>query len=161
MSLSHDDVERLLKLLDASAFDELQLETDGIKLMLRRGGAVAPAEAAPAAALPTTVPAAAPVAAKAAPAASAAAAGTAGLLEVRAPMLGTFFRSPKPGAAPFVDLGARVEPDTTIGIVEVMKLMNAVPAAVAGEGVEVLARDGALLEFDQPLLRVRPAAGAA
>jgi acetyl-CoA carboxylase biotin carboxyl carrier protein len=54
-----------------------------------------------------------------------------------------------------------VEPDTTIGIVEVMKLMNAVPAGVAGEVVEVLVRDGELVEYDQPLLRVRPLAGAA
>lgn len=160
MSLSHDDVERLIKLLDASSFDELQLETDGIKLLLRRGEAVAAAsaEAAPAPAVVAVAPSPSP--AQTAVAASAAGAGAAGLVEVRAPMLGTYFRAPKPGAAPFAEVGTRVEADTTIGIVEVMKLMNAVPAGVAGEVVEVLACDGELVEYDQPLLRLRPAAGA-
>lgn len=145
MSLSHDDVERLLKLLDASRFDELQLETDGIKLTLRRGAAL------PEAAAPAPAPAPAPAEAPATPVTA-----TAGALDVRAPMLGTFFRSPKPGAAPFVAPGQRVEADTTVGIVEVMKLMNAVSAGVAGTVVELLARDGELVEFGQPLLRVKP-----
>ncbi len=150
MSLTHDDVERLLGLLDASSFDELQLETDGIKLTLRRNGAAA-----------TDGPLPMPPEALAAPAAPAPGApppptARGDLVDVRAPMLGTFFRSPAPGAAPFVAPGSRVGPDTTVGIVEVMKLMNAVHAGVAGEVVEVLVRDGELVEYDQPLLRVRP-----
>lgn len=77
------------------------------------------------------------------------------LVDIRAPMLGTFYRSPKPGAEPFVVPGARLEPDTVVGIIEVMKLMNSVTANLAGEIVEVVAQDGELVEYDQVLFRVR------
>lgn len=70
-------------------------------------------------------------------------------------MLGTFFRSPKPGAEPFVAVGSQVQADTVIGIIEVMKLMNSATAGVSGEIVEILAQDGELVEYDQPLMRVR------
>lgn len=151
MSLTHDDVERLLRLLEASSFDEMQLETDGTKILLRRGSASADDDR-------TSVPSAraepaVPVPRVALPVAEASAAE---LFEIRAPILGTFYRSPKPGAPPFVEPGSPVEPGTTVCIVEVMKLMNAVHAGVAGEVVAVLAADGELVEFDQPLLRVRP-----
>jgi acetyl-CoA carboxylase biotin carboxyl carrier protein len=75
--------------------------------------------------------------------------------DVLAPVLGTFYRAPKPGAAPFVEIGARVAPDTVVCIVEVMKLMTSVTAGVAGEVVELLATDGSLVEYGQPLLRIR------
>lgn len=154
MSLSHDDVERILSLLEKSHFDELRLEADGIKLELRRNGATA---GAPVASAPCAAPPAAPAAALAAPpAASAPTAAGAGLVDVKAPMLGAFFRTPKPGAEPFVSVGMRVEPDTVIGIIEVMKLMNSVSAGVSGEVVEILGADGQLVEYDQVLLRVRP-----
>lgn len=158
MSISHDDVQRIIQLLNNSHFDELHLETEGIKLDLRRNGAsggnavsgavsgpVAPATLAAAPAqqvTQSTFPASPPVG---------------GLLDIRAPMLGTFYGAPKPGAQPFVTIGAKVNPDTVIGIVEVMKLMNSVAAGVSGEVVEILAKDGALVEFDQILFRVRPA----
>jgi acetyl-CoA carboxylase biotin carboxyl carrier protein len=151
MSISHDDVERIIKLLDASQFDELRLETGGLKLELRRNGAGF-APAAPAAAAPARA-AAVPAAPVAAPEPAAAASG---LHETRAPMLGTFYRAPKPGAETFVEPGSRVGPDTVIGIVEVMKLMNSVSAGVAGEVVEIVAPDGQLVEYDQVLVRVRP-----
>ncbi len=72
-----------------------------------------------------------------------------------APLLGTFYRAPKPGAPPFVEVGAAVEADTIVGIIEVMKLMNTVRAGVRGTVAEVLAADGALVEFGEILLRVR------
>lgn len=78
-----------------------------------------------------------------------------GLLTVKAPMLGTFYRSPKPGEPPFVQVGDAITVDTTVGIVEVMKLMNSIPAGIDGEVVQILADDGDLVEFDQPLLAVR------
>jgi acetyl-CoA carboxylase biotin carboxyl carrier protein len=151
VSLSHDDVERIIHLLNKSHFDELRLEADGIKLDLRRNGAGgAPARALVQAPAPATqVPAAQP-AKSVAPAPPAG-----GLLEVRAPMLGAFYSAPKPGAEPFVTVGSKVAPDTVIGIIEVMKLMNSVAAGFAGEVVEILAKDGDLVEFDQVLLRVR------
>jgi acetyl-CoA carboxylase biotin carboxyl carrier protein len=151
MGLSHDDVQRLLQLLDASQFDELQLESDGVKLLLRRGGAgdvVSP----PAAPMPEHHAPDAPPPAPADPPAA-----TPGLVDVRAPMLGTWYAAPRPGAAPFVAVGQAVEADSAIGIIEVMKLMNSIVAGVAGTVVEVLVRDGQFVEFDQALLRVRPA----
>ena len=175
MSFTHDDVQRIIQLLNTSHFDELHLEADGIKLDLRRngagrgtaaGGGVAPATPQ------TSNPASAPVASASSTAtASAVSANTApsatldakaseptsagALLEVRAPMLGVFYRAPKPGADPFVSPGSVVQPDTVIGIIEVMKLMNSVPANLSGEVVEVLAKDGDLVEYDQVLMRIR------
>jgi acetyl-CoA carboxylase biotin carboxyl carrier protein len=154
MNLSHEDVKRLLELLDASKFDEMHLETDGTKLTLRRNGAGAITEAKTA---PATAPVARTVTSVAAnPAASSSAAASTGLIDVRASMLGQFYSAPKPGAPPFVTVGSKVEPDTAIAIIEVMKLMNSISAGVAGEVVEILARDGELVEFDQVLMRVRP-----
>jgi acetyl-CoA carboxylase biotin carboxyl carrier protein len=156
MSLSHEDVKRLLELLDASKFDELHLETDGTKLTLRRNGAGA-ASVATLSSEQATIPAAtltAPFAATSqAPSSTA---SSAGLKEVRASMLGQFYSAPKPGAAPFVTVGSKVQPDTAIAIIEVMKLMNSICAGVEGEVIEILARDGELVEFDQVLMRVRP-----
>lgn len=149
MKLTHDDVERILKLLEASAFEALDLEIDGLKLSLRRRGA-ASAGADPAAVLPS---ASAP-----SPAAPSPPSSTVGGTDVLAPVLGTFYRAPKPGAAPFVEIGAKVAPDTVVCIVEVMKLMTSVTAGVAGEVVELLATDGTLVEYGQPLLRIRPGA---
>jgi acetyl-CoA carboxylase biotin carboxyl carrier protein len=164
MSLSHEDVKRLLQLLDASKFDELHLETDGTKLTLRRNGAGSTALETPTAGpefkAPSTPqaeqaisPAVSPVAATKA---SSSSATNTGLIDVRASMLGQFYGAPKPGAAPFVAVGSKVQRDTAIGIIEVMKLMNSISAGVDGEVVEILARDGDLVEFDQILMRVRP-----
>ena len=167
MSFSHEDVQRLLQLLDSSHFDELHLETAGIKLTLRRGGiASTPAPSVP---LPVPIPTNplpdAPRLASSSPSPSLvpdpvaqaiAPSSDAALLEVKAPMLGTFYGAPKPGAAPLVAVGGRVSVDTAIGIIEVMKLMNSISAGVDGVVVEVLARDGDLVEFDQVLMRVRP-----
>lgn len=155
MSFSHEDVQRLLRLLDASHFDELHLEAEGVKLSLRRHGA--PVVAGPAfAPAPAAVPEG-PRPTVAVPAPAEAADGASPLLEIRAPMLGTFYGAPKPGAAPFVCVGARVVRDSAVGIIEVMKLMNSISAGVDGEVVEILPRDGELVEFDQVLMRVRPA----
>jgi acetyl-CoA carboxylase biotin carboxyl carrier protein len=168
MSFSHEDVQRLLQLLDSSHFDELHLEAEGIKLTLRRGGA-SPGPAAAAPSLAPVAPATSPkppevpppakssVPAPAAIAAAAPINADTSLLDVRAPMLGTYYGAPKPGAAPFVTVGGRVSADSAVGIIEVMKLMNSISAGVDGVVVEVLARDGDLVEFDQVLMRVRPA----
>ncbi len=74
---------------------------------------------------------------------------------VRAPMVGTFYRAPRPGAAPFVDIGAEVGQHTVIGIIEVMKLMNSVSAGAAGTVTEIYASDGQLVEAGQVLMRLR------
>jgi acetyl-CoA carboxylase biotin carboxyl carrier protein len=158
MSFSHDDVQRLIKLLDSSHFDELHLEAEGIKLTLRRNGASSAAPSTAPAPAVSTSPAAAPPAraAASAPAAAVLPANDPTLIEIRAPMLGTFYGAPKPGADPFIAIGARVTTDSAVGIIEVMKLMNSISAGVEGVLVEVLVRDGDLVEFEQVLMRVRP-----
>jgi acetyl-CoA carboxylase biotin carboxyl carrier protein len=75
-------------------------------------------------------------------------------LTVSAPLLGTFYRAPKPGAAPFVEIGSQVEENTIVGIIEVMKLMNTVRAGVRGKVIQILGRDGALVEYGETLLRL-------
>ena len=79
-----------------------------------------------------------------------------GVLTIEAPMLGTFYRAESPGARPFVEVGSRVEPDTIVCIIEVMKMMNSVPAGVSGEIVEICPQNAELVEFGAPLFRVQP-----
>ncbi|HZC86632.1 MAG TPA: acetyl-CoA carboxylase, partial [Steroidobacteraceae bacterium] len=86
--------------------------------------------------------------------------GDPSLIDVTAPLLGIFYRAPRPGAAPYVEVGSVLEEGTVIGIIEVMKLMNSVRAEVRGTVVEILVADGSLVEQGQVLLRVaRESAG--
>ena len=79
------------------------------------------------------------------------------LHDVPSPLLGTFYRAPKPGAPPFIDVGAPVTEETVIGIIEVMKLMNTVRAGVKGTVTDIFLADGALVEYEQPIVRIRKA----
>lgn len=150
MSLNAKDVAEILKALESSSFDTLDLELNGVKLQLRRGSVSRPE--------PTTVAARVAVPAAAAPAAVVPpqVAAPAGTTAVPAPLLGIFYRAPKPGEAPFVEVGSRVEAQTIIGIIEVMKLMNSVRAGVRGTVAAIPARNGELVEYGEPLLFVRP-----
>ncbi|HTT43599.1 MAG TPA: acetyl-CoA carboxylase biotin carboxyl carrier protein [Steroidobacteraceae bacterium] len=148
MPLSAQDVAEITRLLEESQFEELHLEQDGLKITLRRSGAP-PRSAPPAAA---TAPRVSEAPAPAAPAHTGADAG----LIVNAPFVGIFYRAPKPGAAPFVDVGTDVTEDTIVGIIEVMKLMNTVRAEVRGTVAQVLVEDGAVVEYGQALLRITP-----
>lgn len=149
MSLSGKDVAEIARLLDASRFSELELEVGDFRLRIRRDGAGgAPRR--------TNEPRAARPPAAAAPTAIATA-PRADEIDIPAPLLGTFYRSPRPGDAPFVEVGDTVANDTVIGIMEVMKLMNPVHAGVAGEVVAVLADNASSVEAGQPLLRVKAA----
>ena len=109
-------------------------------------------------------PAAAPVAAPAAKPASAPAHAAAeasipdGMVAIRAPNLGTFYRAPKPGAPPYVELGEVIDADTEVCLIEVMKLFAPVRAGIKGSVREVRVQDGAMVEFDQILFIVEPAA---
>jgi len=151
VSLTAADVAEIMRLLEQSSFDELTLEMEGIKLSLRRGAAAA--ERSESVLVPAASAGPAPASA---PATSAkAAAPDPNVQDVVAPLLGTFYRSPKPGAPPFVEVGATVAEDTVVAIIEVMKLMNTVRAGVRGTVVEILPADGALVEYGEPLLRVR------
>jgi acetyl-CoA carboxylase biotin carboxyl carrier protein len=141
VSLTSRDIAEITRLLEASSFDELELEIYGLKIHLRRSGSGS--SSAPAASAPPKLPVA-----------RAAVIEDPGLAVVRAPLLGTFYRAPKPGAPPFVEAGARVEPDSIVGIIEVMKLMNTVRAGVSGVVRELRARDGVLVEYGETLLTV-------
>jgi len=150
VSLTAADVAEIMRLVEQSTFDELTLELDGIKLCLRRGAAAAQPSPAPASAIssqPATV-------ARIEPAVPAKPLDP-NVRDVTSPLLGTFYRAPKPGAPPFVEVGATVDEDTVVAIVEVMKLMTAVRAGVRGTVTEMLASDGALVEYGETLLRVR------
>ena len=153
MNLTAADVAEILRLVEESTFDEMSLELDGLKLSFKRGadgaGAAAPAPAmSPAVVVP--MDASEPVEAH-----PTGVAADPNVLEVRSPMLGTFYRAPKPGEPPFVAVGTAVEEDTIVGIIEVMKLMNAVRAEVRGTVVEIPVKDGTLVEYGETILRVR------
>ncbi|MDE2003838.1 MAG: acetyl-CoA carboxylase biotin carboxyl carrier protein, partial [Betaproteobacteria bacterium] len=79
-----------------------------------------------------------------------------GSVLVHSPMVGTFYRAPEPGAAPFVQVGLTVSPDTTVCIIEVMKLMNSIPAGASGVVTHILVEDGSPVEYGQPLIALRP-----
>jgi acetyl-CoA carboxylase biotin carboxyl carrier protein len=138
--LSHDDVREILRIIDESDLDELLIETDGFSLHVTKGGA-----------------AAAPPAASAPDASETEPESTDGLIAIPSPMLGTFYRAESPGADPLVEIGTEVGPDTTVCIIEVMKMMNSVPAGVSGTVEEVCPANGELVEYGAPLFRVRPA----
>jgi acetyl-CoA carboxylase biotin carboxyl carrier protein len=90
------------------------------------------------------------------PAAPVAAAADSGILEIKAPIVGTFYQASSPDAAPYVKVGAKVETDTVVCIIEAMKVMNEVKAETGGTIVEVCCKDGQSVEFGQVLFRVRP-----
>lgn len=155
--LSQKDIDDILRLIDGSNFNELKLEMGDLKLEIRRGAAPAHgAPAQPADALAAGAPTVAP-AHKVPETVAAPVTASGGGSEIPAPLLGTFYRAPKPGADPFIRVGDRVTADTVIGIIEVMKLMNSVTAGVAGTVTEIVAQDGQLVEHGQALIRVQAA----
>lgn len=176
--LSDGDIRQIAALTEAlnrSGFDTLQIETGDLKLLLSKGGAAAfgapiaaPAPAAgPASMLPASAPAeptAAAVPRPAAPAPArklAAPADDEGTVAIRSPIMGQFYSRPDPSAPPFVTLGSPVEPETTVALVEVMKVFNAITAGVKGEIVEICVQDAEPIELGQIVFKVRPAVGAA
>jgi acetyl-CoA carboxylase biotin carboxyl carrier protein len=161
MELTEDDVLHILKLIDESKFDYFQLEVGELKITVSKGEPI-PLTSAP----QNTSVASAPGAAAAKPAAPPAAAPTTqatkavaipeGMLPITAPLLGTFYVAPEPGAPPFVKVGQQITEDTTVGLIEVMKVFNSVRATVAGTVVEVVAQSGQFVEFGQTLFIVKP-----
>jgi acetyl-CoA carboxylase biotin carboxyl carrier protein len=155
MALTDDDVREILRIIDESDLDELSIETSGFSLHIAKRGSAGGDAASPA---PRGVPGARGGASPPAdpPPPQSEPARIDGLQTIASPMLGTFYRAESPGAAAFVEIGARVEPDTTVCIIEVMKMMNSVPAGVAGTVTEIIADNAQLVEYGQPLFRVTP-----
>jgi acetyl-CoA carboxylase biotin carboxyl carrier protein len=150
MTLTAKDVAEIMRLLEESSFESLSLEINGVKLNLQRGSQARLPMAPVNVSSPAAVAPVAPATPKFKPPSEP------GLLDVPSPLLGVFYRAPKPGEPPFVQLGMKLSADSVVGIVEVMKLMNSVRAGVAGEVVEILAENGALVEYGEILMRVRP-----
>jgi len=148
LTLTAKDVAEIMRILEESSFEELSLEMDGFKLRLQRGSAAQQALDPPPA--PNPPPTSLEPIRQPPP--------QSGLLEVPAPLVGIFYLAPRPGEPPFVELGSRVEAETVIGIIEVMKLMNTVRSGVKGEIAEILVKNGAAVEFGQILMRVHPEA---
>lgn len=147
-------VRRLVELMNEHDLAEIDLRQADQRIRLRKGGdpvltAVPAAAPAPVAAAPAP---AAPGAAGGAPAAPAPEAITGKV--VKSPIVGTFYASPSPDAAPFVKVGDQIGPDTVVCIVEAMKVFNEVPAECSGKITAVLVESGDAVEFGQPLFKV-------
>jgi acetyl-CoA carboxylase biotin carboxyl carrier protein len=159
MQLDHDQLQKLLALLGESDIQEFKLEGDDFRLEVRRNlpaavQAAVQAPSQPAAAAPVTAPA--PLAEVPSAPPPVAAASRSDLVEITAPMVATFYRSPAPGEPVFVEPGSRIGVGQTVCILEAMKLMNELEAEVSGEVVEILVENGTPVEFGQVLMRVRP-----
>jgi acetyl-CoA carboxylase biotin carboxyl carrier protein len=145
---------RLMKRYDVTSIDLIEGPR---KIRLRRRGAEVPMViAAPAAAPAATLAAPAPAPAVAAPT-QAGAAPPSREVVIESPMVGTYYASSTPDAPPFVAVGTAVRPDTTVCIIEAMKVFTDIPAGVSGTVTEILVKNGQPVEFGQPLFRVNPA----
>ena len=134
------EIQALIKTLDNSSIEKFEYECDEYRLSLKKGSstvAVKKAQAEPAVAE------------------EAADADEKELIEITAPMVGTFYSATEPGAEPFVKVGSKIDADSVICILEAMKLFTEVEADVTGEIVEILAKDGDLVEYGQPLFSVK------
>ena len=156
MQLDHDQLHRLLEALAESDIQEFRLEGDDFRLEVRRN---LPTQAvvAPMVSAQMPVQTSAPVVEANTGSPPPAAKGSrSDLLDVTAPMVGTFYRAPAPGESSFVEIGDRINVGQTVCILEAMKLMNELEAEVSGEVVEILVDNGTPVEFGQVLMRVRP-----
>ncbi len=151
------ELRALLKLVEASDVEELEIEQQGQRVRIRRrGGNAIPVVAAPAPVSPPVPPAlqAAPASVAAAPAPPPARAEN--LVTIESPMVGTFYRAPAPGAESYVKEGQVVEKGSVLCIIEAMKLMNEIEAEVKGRVVSVLVENAQPVEYGQPLFLVEP-----
>ena len=146
------DIKAIIDLMKKNSISEFELEKQEFKIRLKRGNLAGPVAYEDGPAVPqyaTSVPVAAlPVA----PAATA----PSGDAEIKSPMIGTLYRSPSPEAAPYVDVGSEVGPDTVVCIIEAMKVMNEIKAEARGIITAVVAENSKPVEFGQALFKIRP-----
>ena len=157
--ISAEDIEALVRSFDDSDWDEMRVVVGAFELFLSKdsAGRLAPAPiSSPSIAVEPHEPSPAPATRASAPAKAAEFQAPDGMAVVRAPNLGTFYRAPKPGAPPYVSLGQRVEAETELCLIEVMKLFTSVPSGVRGTVNQILAEDSQLVEFGQPLFVIDP-----
>ncbi|MFM1780683.1 MAG: hypothetical protein RJB49_977 [Bacteroidota bacterium] len=150
------EIQRLLDYIAKSPLAEVSIETEGLKVSVKKHG-----EAAPVVSVVSAAPAAAPVAAApaAAPAAPAAAPAPAAdnLYTVKSPMIGTFYRAPGPDKDNFVEVGTEIAPGKTVCVIEAMKLFNEIDSEISGKIVKILVDNASPVEFDHPLFLVEKA----
>ncbi len=145
-----EEIETIVKLMSAHDLTEFKVEAESYNLCIRRGcTAVAPVQTVVAAA-PAAIPPAAP-AAPAPVAAPAPAAAAAPVETIDSPLVGTFYRAASPEAQAFIKVGDRVAPETVIGIIEAMKVMNEIKSEKSGVIKEILVENGQPIEYGQPL----------
>ncbi len=150
MKFETDYIEKLAKILAETGMTEISLEDGEQAITLRKDVVVT---SAPQVVAPVAAPAAAPIAAPAAPSAEAPAPAKKGT-PITSPMVGTFYKSPSPDAAPFVTVGSTIKQGDVVCIVEAMKMMNEIESEVSGKVVEICVEDGQPVEFGQVLLYV-------
>lgn len=161
------EIKELIKLIDQSSLQEVEIESEGSRLTIRKPNKteqviVSPAQVqqafAPVAthtiAAPVSIPA--PAETASVPSADLKPSAAANLHKIVSPMVGTFYQSPSPGAPAFVSKGDRVNDKSVVCIIEAMKLMNEIEAEIKGEIVDILVENGQLVEFGQPLFLVKP-----
>ena len=171
MDLNEDDVIQIIRYLDESNFNELRLQLGDLRIVVNRTGSVAPlpeTDDAPTTGPQATLPPSPPLPPAYEPSATAVspAAETAHQsdepaqggqrISITSPMLGTFYRAPAPGEPPFVEVGTVVDEDTTVCIIEVMKLFSTIKAEKRGRVSRVSVEDGQLVEYGQVLFLLEP-----
>ncbi|MBS4215722.1 MULTISPECIES: acetyl-CoA carboxylase biotin carboxyl carrier protein [Neobacillus] len=167
--LKVQEIRELIKLVDQSSIEEFVYENEGSKIQMKKNNGVTvvqpaaqpAAVAAPVAVQAAPVPAPAPQAPvqavkQEAPKAASVETEDTNLHKITSPMVGTFYASPSPDAEAYVKAGSKITKDSIVCIVEAMKLFNEIEAEVTGEIVEVLVKDGQLVEYGQPLFLVKP-----
>jgi acetyl-CoA carboxylase biotin carboxyl carrier protein len=148
------DIKAIIDLMRKNSISEFEMEKEGFKIKLKRGGngaslpvqyddlnpppVVAAVSGAPLLALPVPAP------------------GVSNDLDIKSPMIGTFYRAPSPESAPYVEVGTEVGPETVVCIIEAMKVMNEIKAEVKGVVSRVLVDNTKPVEYGQPLFKVRP-----
>ena len=161
--MNFDDIERILELVREHDLAEFELEQDGLKLRVRKAGTHMPhpVPQMPSSAVqiqPPVLPLPAAMAPAAQPVFSSAAAEADTELElavVKSPIVGTFYRSSEPGAAPFVEVGERVKKDQVLCIIEAMKLMNEITSEYEGEIVSVYVENGKPVQYGERLFAIK------
>ena len=144
------DIKAIIDLMKKNSVSEFELERQDFKIRLKRGnGSIAPVQYEE-----PTVVTYTPAQALAAPVAPPPAASNE--LEIKSPMIGTFYRAPSPEAATYVEVGSEVGPDSVVCIIEAMKVMNEIKAEVKGVITQILLENAKPVEFGQPLFKIRP-----
>ena len=158
-ALTYKDVVEILRLINESShYESLELEFGGLRLCATRAIATTAVPAAARVPAPAAGPETLALCEAQSPEGGSAAKATVetGLIAIRAPMLGTFYRAPAPGEPPYVEPGDVLAADTVIGLIDVMKLFTQIPAGVAGRVIKIVAPDAVLVEYGQPLVLIEP-----